>query len=379
MKKMLLMFSLLVVFSGQVFAEGFPAVKVYKETSKAVVLIVAQKDKKSSMIGAGSIISPAGYVVTNAHVVIDKSTKRPYSTIRVFIKPPKVTGDLQKDLVSRYKASVASHDSDLDLAVLKVDGLSSDMDLIELADPGEIDIGEEVVAIGHPEQGGLWSLTYGRISGQISDQSNVSGKDVFQTDTSVNRGNSGGPLLDRRGYMVGINTNIARLGAGNMPITGVNFAVKSSVVKKWLAGRGLVLAYGEASLYEEAKPVKVEAEEKPVVDMKPEIKVEEKSQIIEPTMKDVEQPQEEAKPEQDIKPAEKQMIEQPVEEKKTVKEKKQELMEDEKMAKTDEPDHMIEDRILTPKRPYDIDDLFEEVEKEMEDIMEEMRWKIRKR
>lgn len=379
MKRMLLVMSLLVFLGNFVFAQGFPAVKVYKGTSKAVVLIVAQKDKKSSMIGAGSIISPSGYVVTNAHVVIDKATKRPYRTIRVFVKPPEVTGDLQRDLVNRYKASVASYDNDLDLAVLKVDGLSTGQDLIELADPKDIAIGEEVVAIGHPEQGGLWSLTYGRISGQISNQSDIPGKDVFQTDTSVNRGNSGGPLLDRRGYMVGINTNIARLGAGNMPITGVNFAVKSSVVKKWLAGRGLVLAYGDAPLYEKAEPVTVDAVEKPAVDVEPEGKDEEKNKITEPTEKDVKQTLEEIKPEKEIRPAEDQKVEQPIDEKTSIKEKEKELLEDEKMTTSDVPDHMTEDRILTPKRPYDIDDLFQQVESEMEDIMEEMRWKIRKK
>jgi serine protease Do len=379
MKRMLLMMSLLLFLGNLVFAEGFPAVKVYKGTSKAVVLIVAQKDKKSSMIGAGSIISSSGYVVTNAHVVIDKATKRPYPAIRVFIKPVEVTGDLQRDLVNRHKASVASYDIDLDLAVLKVDGLSADHNLIELADPDEIDIGEEVVAIGHPEQGGLWSLTYGRISGQISDQSNIPGKDVFQTDTSVNRGNSGGPLLDRRGYMVGINTNIARLGAGNMPITGVNFAVKSSVVRKWLAGKGLVLAYGDAPLHEEVKPVTVDAVEKPAIDVEPERSDEEKNEIIETKEKDVEQTLEEVKPESEIKPVEKKKLEKAIDEKKSIKEKKQELLEDEKMATSDTPDDMTEDRILTPKRPYAIDDLFKQVEREMEDIMEEMRWKIRKK
>ena len=122
-----------------------------------------------------------------------------------------------------------------------------------MADPDEIKIGEEVIAIGHPEQGGLWSLTYGRISGSIENFSDIDGKDVFQTDTSLNRGNSGGPLLDQRGYMVAINSNIARLGSGGLPITGVNFAIKSSVVKKWLSKEGYTIAYGQKPLIEETK------------------------------------------------------------------------------------------------------------------------------
>ena len=91
-------------------------------------------------------------------------------------------------------------------------------------------------------------------------------------------------------------------------------------------GRDSDTHYGEIPLYEEAKPVKVETEEKPVVEMKPERKVEEKSQVITPTKKDVEPPREEVKPEKEIKPVEKQMIEQPIEEKKSVKEKKQECL-----------------------------------------------------
>ncbi len=387
---------LLVIFCASSFAEGFPAVEVYKNNSKAVVLIVAQKDKKSSMIGAGSVISLAGYVVTNAHVVIDKTTSRPFSTIRVFIKPNKVTGDLQRDLVNRYKAKVAAYDNKFDLAVLEVEGLSSDIGLIELADPDEINIGEEVVAIGHPEQGGLWSLTYGRISGQIANQSDVPGKDVYQTDTSVNRGNSGGPLLDRRGYMVGINTNIARLGAGNMPITGVNFAVQSSVVQKWLAGKGLVLAYGQKALYEEAEPINVESRKEPVkedkivqeakpgkekpsekTEKKPEVKDKGETKTNFPEEKKI-TVEERTKPKEKADPQEGLMTK-PSAGKKAIEKKKQDLLDEGKMAMTGESEKIPEDKILTPKRPYDIDDLFEEVEKEMEDIMEEMRWKIRKR
>ncbi|KKM18210.1 hypothetical protein LCGC14_1668000, partial [marine sediment metagenome] len=68
-----------------------------------------------------------------------------------------------------------------------------------------------------------------------------------------NRGNSGGPLLDRRGYMVGVNTNIARRGSGDLAITGVNFALKSSVVNNWLGQQGVRLAYGTKPLYPDSE------------------------------------------------------------------------------------------------------------------------------
>jgi len=80
---------------------------------------------------------------------------------------------------------------------------------IEFADSERVVVGDQVYAIGHPEQGGLWSLTSGVISAYRQDHGGVPGKNLFQTDASINRGNSGGPLLDDNGNMVGINALIA--------------------------------------------------------------------------------------------------------------------------------------------------------------------------
>ena len=100
-------------------------------------------------------------------------------------------------------------------------------------------VGDPVLAIGHPESGGLWSLTSGRIGSVIKNQSGIRGKHVFQTETSLNRGNSGGPLLDGNGEMVGVNTNISRRSSDGLAITGINFAVQSNVVRSWLEEGGL--------------------------------------------------------------------------------------------------------------------------------------------
>ncbi|GBE00147.1 putative periplasmic serine endoprotease DegP-like precursor [bacterium BMS3Abin07] len=346
MKKLSLIILFVVFICIPSFSYGFPAVRVYKSKSKAVVLIISQKDSKSSMLGAGSIISPEGYVVTNAHVVINRDISRPFSRITVYIKPDRLSGDFRKDISDRYKARVTAYDTGLDIAVLKIEGFHENTGLIKLADSGKVDIGEEVVAIGHPEQGGLWSLTYGRISGEIANQSNIPGKDVFQTDTSMNRGNSGGPLLDARGYMVGINTNIARVGAGNLPITGVNFALKSSVVKKWLDSQGFSVAYGKEPVDAQKQAVKDDMKEgddnKGLVTGASGIS--KNNKLLPDEGLDKKRPQ----------------IEEALNEKSVVQAEKK-------------------DRILTPKRPYRMDDLFREVEKELENMMEEMRMKIRKR
>ncbi len=250
MRRIVAMLMILGLSLSASLAQAFPAVQVYKQTSDSVVLIVASSGGGGgSMLGTGASITKSGVVITNGHVVVDSGTGRPFPSVRVYTKPDEVTGSLSRDLVNLHEAKVAAFDRDLDLAVLKVKGLKAGQDIITLANDREIMVGEEVVAIGHPEQGGLWTLTYGRISSQIANQSKVKGKNVFQTDTALNRGNSGGPLLDRRGYMVGVNTNIARRGSGDLAITGVNFALKSSVVNNWLGQQGVMLAYGTKPLY----------------------------------------------------------------------------------------------------------------------------------
>jgi len=95
------------------------------------------------------------------------------------------------------------------------------------------------VAIGHPEQGGLWTLTTGTISAQFENFNATKGKSVFQTETGLNRGNSGGPLLDTDGRIIGINTAIARLSSDGLPITSISFALKSNVAKRWLRDQGV--------------------------------------------------------------------------------------------------------------------------------------------
>lgn len=340
-------------------AHGFPAVEVYRTASKSVVLIVAGGKGSSDLVGAGSVVAEGGLIVTNAHVVVDSGTGRPYPKLLVFVKPGEVTGNLAKDLADRHEAEVVAYDPKLDLALVRARDFPSGVRPVMLADPGEIMVGEEVVAIGHPEQGGLWSLTYGRISGQIAGQSNVRGKDVYQTDTSVNRGNSGGPLLDRRGYLVGVNTNIARRGADDIAITGVNFALKSSVVRKWAGKQGLALAYGKEPL----STVPAEGEKA----------VAAPGQIPET----VQAPKGEQAPETEHAQAKDSPIAAP-EKKAAEAGAKSDLKGVEEELAEAETRELESDTLLTPERPYSEDELFSAVEREMEGVMEEMKMKIRK-
>jgi serine protease Do len=111
--------------------------------------------------------------------------------------------------------------------------------VLELDDSDRIEIGDRVVAIGHPEQGGLWTLTTGTISAEFENFNATKGKSVFQTEAGLNRGNSGGPLLDTDGRMIGINTAIARLSSDGLPITSISFSLKSNVAKRWLRDQGV--------------------------------------------------------------------------------------------------------------------------------------------
>lgn len=216
--------------------------QIYKTYGKGVVLVFATDGSAQGSAGTGSIITEDGQVITNAHVV--SKDGRPYKKLFVYLKPDKLQGSMQQDLKHRFTATLMDLNPELDLALLKIVEAPKDLQVIQFVNPDEVEIGEPVVAIGHPETGGLWTLTTGSISSVIADFQGVHGKDVFQTEASVNRGNSGGPLLNAYGHMVGINTCISRKAADGLAITDINFSLKSSVAVDWLAKRKLMnLAY----------------------------------------------------------------------------------------------------------------------------------------
>jgi serine protease Do len=215
-------------------AKLMSAKELYQKASPAVVLIMSAREGGKGELGSGSVIDSAGLVLTNAHVVVD-SEGRPYPNIKVYLKPAKVTGDPKKDLSEPITARVSRFDRGLDLAVLEL-ARATQMAPLALGDDKNVEPGDPVIAIGHPEQGGFWTLTQGVISAVVADLGGVAGKNVFQTDASINRGNSGGPLIDHTGVIVGINTSMARKSADGTAITSVNFSIRSSVAKAWLAG-----------------------------------------------------------------------------------------------------------------------------------------------
>lgn len=227
--------------------------EIYEQRSPAVVMVMGHSSAgRRGSGGTGSIIQQDGLVLTNAHVVIEEPTGKPYPRLTVYLKPDRVTGDPKADLSRGVKARVVAFSQPLDLALLKLEGTSGPLPVLELSDSGGTKIGDRVVAIGHPEQGGLWTLTTGTISAEFENFQGTKGKSVFQTETGLNRGNSGGPLLDASGRMIGVNTAIARVAPDGLPITSISFALKSSVAKRWLREQGVapqqVLAPSDTSV-----------------------------------------------------------------------------------------------------------------------------------
>jgi serine protease Do len=213
--------------------------EIYELDAPAVVMIIGYSNSgRRGSGGTGSIIQEDGYVLTNAHVVIEEQTGKPYPRLTVYLKPDHVSGDPKTDLSRSAKGRVVAFSQPLDLALVKLDGLPGQFPVLELDDSDRIEIGDRVVAIGHPEQGGLWTLTTGTISAQFENFNATKGKSVFQTETGLNRGNSGGPLLDTSGRIVGINTSVARLSSDGLPISSISFSLKSNVAKQWLRDQG---------------------------------------------------------------------------------------------------------------------------------------------
>ncbi len=238
------------------FAAELTTAQIYHAASPATVLVIALT-QDSGGTGTGSIIDSTGLVLTNNHVVYNEEAKTPHQTILVVIKPEKVIGamDNRNNLAKQFKATIVASSEAYDLALLKIIAPPTPLPVLSLGDPSEITIGSRVVAIGHPERGGLWSLTTGVISAEWQDYGGMPGWDIYQTETSLNRGNSGGPLIDMLGNQIGINSFIQRKSKDGLAITSINFAIKSNVAKDWLAKQGVQVAYaGQTSNAREGLP-----------------------------------------------------------------------------------------------------------------------------
>src|SRR5688500_93096 len=195
---------------------------IYKRVSDAVVEITVSSTTVSPFgdegvqqaQGSGFVYDDEGRVITNHHVVDGAET----------VKVRFSDG-------STYDGTVVGSDPSTDLAVIDVDAPASVLQALELADSDELEVGDGAIAIGSPfglEQ----TVTAGIISAlhrQITAPDDFAIDDVIQTDAAINHGNSGGPLLDFDGRVIGVNSQIESDSGGNV---GIGFAVPSNTLEE---------------------------------------------------------------------------------------------------------------------------------------------------
>jgi S1-C subfamily serine protease len=172
---------------------------IIEQAVKSVVSI-----KTDASQGSGFIISSEGYLVTNAHVLSQAHYAQALTS--------------NNELKS---ASLIGYDSDLDVALLKITG---NYNYLELADSDDVKVGEKVIAVGNP-----YGLSFSVTEGIVSAVNRVGINNLpyyFQTDVALNPGNSGGPLIDTQGKVIGMN---------NFKVSGgesLGFALESDYVKE---------------------------------------------------------------------------------------------------------------------------------------------------
>ena len=204
--------------------------EIYRKNAAGVVEVLASFTTSSNpmwgmgsttsqALGSGFVVSSNGTILTNAHVISDSGTRA--TSVKVVFK-------LQRDGRTETRevpATIVGSDETSDVAVLKVDPAQApSLVPLKLGDSASVEVGEAVVAIGNP-LGYDFSVTSGIVSATNRNLQSPNGSliaDGIQTDAAINSGNSGGPLIDSAGKVIGINEQIASQSGGNQ---GLGFAV----------------------------------------------------------------------------------------------------------------------------------------------------------
>jgi serine protease Do len=167
------------------------------------------KKHKATAVGSGFIIDPSGLIVTNNHVIEDAD---------------EITVILQDD--TNMTATLVGRDKKTDLALLKVNS-KKPLPAVSFGDSDKLRVGDWILAIGNPYALG-GTVTAGIISARARDIQSGPYDEFLQTDAPINRGNSGGPMFDMDGNVVGVNTAIYSPSGGSI---GIGFAIPSSLAK----------------------------------------------------------------------------------------------------------------------------------------------------
>jgi serine protease Do len=170
-------------------------------------------------VGSGIVVDPAGYILTNAHVVEHATSV----SVLVFRHRNRLPGG--REDAQRFVARIVGRDTLTDIALLKVE--ATDLPALQLADSDQVHVGQLALAFGSP-LGLENTVTMGVVSA-TQRQLNTSTPVVYlQTDAAINPGNSGGPLVDIRGEVIGMNTMIVSQSGGS---EGVGFSIPSNMIR----------------------------------------------------------------------------------------------------------------------------------------------------
>jgi S1-C subfamily serine protease len=224
-----------VVAAKPIVGNGFQPAQIYRSRSAGVVTIVSYFDDPSSPAasagqGSGFVVSTDGTILTNAHVITTAGQGQ--------VGKASAAGTVYVEFSDgdRVQARVVGYDLFDDVGVIKVDPAEHTLAPVPLGNSSRVVVGEPVAAIGSPF-GNVDSLSVGVVSAirrsipSLTTRYNL--VDAIQTDAPINHGNSGGPLFDARGRVIGINAQIRSSGTGS-GFEGVGFAVPIDSVKRSL-------------------------------------------------------------------------------------------------------------------------------------------------
>lgn len=187
---------------------GLSVQSIYRLTNRGVAKITSPEGE-----GSGFVYDSGGHVITNQHVISGASS------LAVKLWNGK-----------SYDAQVVGSDPSTDLAVLKINAPASQLFPLTLGDSSKVVVGDSVVAIGSPF-GLEETVTSGIVSAlhrQMQSPNGYAIDDSIQTDAAINRGNSGGPLIDSQGQVIGVTSQIESNSGGS---DGVGFAIPSNTVQ----------------------------------------------------------------------------------------------------------------------------------------------------
>ena len=205
--------------------EALTAQEVYRQVNPSVVRVMVQVGSKASL-GTGVIFTENGYILTNYHVVEGGSDCY-----------------IALDTGASYQASYVAGDPVNDLAVLKVD--ARDLPAAEFGDSEDLEVGDTVYAIGNPLGYELWGTMTDGIVSAVDRNVTVDGRTMtlIQTNAALNSGNSGGPLINEYGQVVGLN--VIKMSSSYFSIEGLGFAIPSATMDRVVDD---LLASGETQL-----------------------------------------------------------------------------------------------------------------------------------